>query len=443
MSWIKATINYGFFMIKRHLKDISILKWVIFSLGILFYFYEFFIRVSPSIIVNDLMTKFHINAATVGFISAFYFYLYAVMQVPVGVMMDRFGARSLLTIGAISCGLGAILFGVATSTLMLSLGRALQGIGSAFAFLGMVYICSHWFHSSKLAFLVGLGNSIGMLGAAAGEGPLSSFNQLFGWRTTINTFGIMGILLGLFILFIVRNEPEGVEKKLRKKQKLKDLHIGDHLKTVFKNPHSWIISFICFSIYATTTAFAGLWGVPFLEKAYGVSNTVASYALSTFFLGWIVGGPIIGLISDKIKNRKIVFIFSGLINAGLISSVIYYQLPSIYLVYVILFFVGFFSSSQNLTYCVAIEINPVECKGTAIATTNFINFAFGSLIQPLVGFLLSLHWKGALSNGIAVYSTHNYRFALMVFPISFLVSALLSLFLKERKDQVKKNVIKA
>ncbi len=424
-------------MIKRHLGDFKVLKWVIFSLGVLFYFYEYFVRVSPSIIVTELMSTFNIGAASVGIISACYFYIYAVMQVPVGVMMDRFGARSLLTIGSISCGVGALVFGIAFSTVLLGVGRFLQGAGSAFAFLGMVYICSHWFPASRLAFLVGLGNSLGMLGAAAGEGPFSSFTSAYGWRPTLITLGIIGILLGLFILFVVRNEPKGMEKHLKKKIKIKDLHVGDHLKTVCKNPHTWIVAFLCFALYTTTTSFAGLWGVPFLKTAYNVSNDVASYAFSIFFFGWIIGGPIIGLFSDRIKNRKVVFIGAGLINAFLMSCIIYFHLGSIIVVYVLLFLVGFFSSSQNLTYCVAIEINPLNCKGTAIALSNFINFGLGSSVQPLVGWFLQKHWIGKLSHGVQVYSIQNYKLALTIFPLSFIIAAIVAFFLKERKDQVK------
>lgn len=424
-------------MIKKHLGDFKVLKWIIFSLGALFYFYEYFVRVSPSIMVSDLMSSFKIGAAYVGGISAMYFYIYALMQVPVGVLMDRFGARSLLSIGSVSCGLGALVFGIAFSTLLLSGGRFLQGAGSAFAFLGMVYICSHWFPSSKLAFLVGLGNSIGMLGAAAGEGPLSSFTSAFGWRPTMITLGIIGILLGLFIFFIVRNEPEGMEKHLKKKPKVKDLHIGEHLKTVCKNPYSWVAAILCFLLTATTTSFAGLWGDSFLKTAYNVSNNVASYAFTIFFVGWIVGGPLVGLFSDKIRNRKIVFIIAGLVNAFLMSCIIYFHLGSIFTVYLLLFLVGFFSSSQNLTYCVAIELNPQECKGTAIALTNFINFGLGSFIQPIVGWLLQKHWQGHMSDGVQIYSLQNYKYALTLFPITFVLTTLIAFFLKEKREQVK------
>lgn len=421
-------------MIKRHLNDVKILKWVIFALAVLFYFYEYFLRVSPSTMVTELMSSFSIGAASIGVISAYYFYIYALMQIPVGVMMDRFGARSLLTISSMVCGLGALIFGLAFSNLFLSMGRFFQGAGSAFAFLGMVYVCSHWFPASRLAFLVGLGNSLGMLGAAGGEGPLSSLVDAFGWRPTMISFGVVGFLLGFLILFIVRNEPDNVERHLKKKPRIKDLHIGDHLKTVCKNPHSWIVAILCFAIYATTSALAGLWGVPFLQAAYGISTSTASYAFTLFFLGWIVGGPVLGYLSDKMQNRRFVFIVTSFINAVLISVIIYFHLPSITVVYLLLFIVGFFSSSQNLTYCVAIEINPIECKGTAIALTNFINFALASILQPLVGFMLEKNWAGGISHGVQVYTLANFKVALSIFPVFFLFAALLSFFLKEKKS---------
>src|SRR5690606_9072077 len=144
---------------------------------------EYFLRVAPSVMITDLYKAYHIGAGVFGVISAAYLYAYAPMQLPVGVLMDRYGARKLLTLATLICGIGSILFGVAPTVWLSIVSRLMMGVGSAFAFIGMVYISSHWFHGKILALLIGAGNSIGMLGAVVGEGPLSQLVQTFSWRS--------------------------------------------------------------------------------------------------------------------------------------------------------------------------------------------------------------------------------------------------------------------
>ncbi|MCH9631516.1 MAG: hypothetical protein S4CHLAM37_15390 [Chlamydiia bacterium] len=423
---MKKFYNNKFFHMKNH----PYRKWIIWSLAVFFYFYEYFLRVSPSLMVDNLMKDFHINAAMVGIISAFYFYIYALMQLPVGLMMDRYGSRRLLTFGALACGIGGILFGIAFKIYLLDIARLLQGAGSAFAFVGMVYICSHWFEASRLAFLVGLGNSVGMLGAVIGEGPISFAVSGFGWRPTIIVIGIVGLALAVLIFLVVRNEPPHVEKHGR--TSIKNLHIGNHLKLVCSNWKTWVNAIIGLSFLITTIAFAGLWGVPFLETAYHTTKEVASFGISVFFIGWIIGGPLIGHYSDRIGKRRPIFIFCGIATCLLMSILIYYPYFSIYIAYLVLFGIGFFSSAQNLSYCVAIELNPIQTKGTAISLTNFVIYTGGAIIQPVVGAMIVAKWAGKTLNGIPVYSISDYQFALTCFPIFFLIAAIAAIFLKEK-----------
>ena len=417
-------------------KQIQARRWIIWSLAVFFYFYEYFLRVSPSLMVDNLIKDFHIHAAVVGVISAFYFYIYALMQMPVGLLMDRYGARKLLTIGSIACGVGGILFGVATKVFLLDIGRLFQGAGSSFAFVGMVYICSHWFEASRLAFLVGLGNSLGMLGAVIGEGPISFAVESYGWRGTILIIGLVGLVLAAVIYLLIRNEPANIEK--HGKTSIKSLHIGEHLKLVCKNMQTWINAIVTFSLLMTTTAFAGLWGVPFLQTAYHASKEVASFALSVFFVGWIVGGPLLGHYSDRIGKRRPVFIVCGLAACILMTILVYFPVFPIYVAYILLFGIGFFSSAQNLGYCVAIELNPIRAKGTSIALANFTVYLVASFVQPIVGVLLDSKWSGPthFAQGNPVYTLQNYQYSIFCFPLFFLLASIAAFFLREKPQGV-------
>lgn len=408
----------------------DVLKWVIWGFAILFLFYEFFLRVFPSVMVEDLMFAFKVDAAALGSLSAFYFYIYAPMQIPVGMLMDRFGARNLLTFAALICAVGYFFFSFALALKIAELGRAFIGLGSSLAFIGMVYISSHWFSAHKLALLIGLGNSIGMFGAAFGEGPLSLLVERIGWRETVWLFGVVGLALSLAIYLFVRNKPmmhpQESQKKLHYKQLLGQLGV------ISQNPQTWFngIGALCF--YMATGAFAGLWAVPFLQTAFGVSKETASFASSMVFVGWIVGGPIIGHYSDK-RNSRIGFVkLFSLLSLAAISLLIYIPRWPVFFIFLWMFLLGVFSSAQLLNFSLAIEFNPFRGKGTAIALTNFIIAAGTATLQPLVGLLLDLFWTGKTDAGIRVYAVESYRLALSVFPALFIGAFIFFCFLHKK-----------
>ncbi len=395
------------------------LRWSIWILAAGFYFYEFVLRVSPSVMVPELMSSFGITASSVGVLSAFYLYAYAPMQLPVGVLMDRYGVKKVLSIASVICGVGALLFSMSGGLFMASFGRLMIGAGSSFAFIGMVYITSHWFPPKKRAFLIGLANSIAMLGASAGSGPLTMLIELFDWRKTIAALGLFGLFIGGIIFIILRFDRHNQEVEEETSDVNQD--IFRHLKTVIRKKNIWLNAFAALFFYMTTTAFAGLWGLSFVQTAYEVSKEVAGYAMSMVFAGWLVGGPLVGLWSDLI-GKRITAIRFGIIGALLcLLPVIYVPSIPISAVYILLFGVGLFSSAELLSFSLAIELNGMKQKATAAAFTNFMISCGDAVIQPMIGFLLDLHWTGGMQDGVRVYSTENYQMALLCLPITLIV----------------------
>lgn len=401
-------------------------RWIMWSLAILFYFYQYFLRVSPAVLTNDLIDRFNVHAAAIGNMSANYFYVYALLQIPTGVLMDRFGAKKLLSFGSVVCGIGTLLFGVAHTFGLIDLGRLLQGVGSSFAFIGMIYICSHWFEASKLALLIGLGDSLGKLGAVAGAGPLSDLIKVFHFQHVMLWIGIGGIFLGLIILLLIKEDKKKISHKL---DPIKKLHLGHHLKSLCMQRQHWINLFVTSVFSITMACFGGLWGVPFIQLAYHVSEEVASYAMSTFFLGCIIGGPIIGHLSDAFRKRAYFLTFCGITAALFLSILIYTPYFSIYWVFILLFAIGLLYSAQNLGYCISLEQNPAILQGTAVGMINFTVFLLGAISQPFVGLLLDLNHSHVGAQ--AIYPVSSYQYALLLCPLSFLLSGLGSLFLKE------------
>ncbi|WP_420420674.1 MFS transporter [Simkania sp.] len=417
------------------MKKGSAMSWWIWALTVTFLFYEFFIRVFPTAMVKELMAAFSVTAGTLGTLSAFYFYAYAPMQLPVGILMDRFGARKLLTFASLICALGSFMFALAPHLPMAELGRLFMGIGSAFGFVGMVYVSSHWFPAEKLALLVGLGNSIGMLGAVGAEGPLAMSIDAVGWRFTLHIFGVFGVLLAIAIYFFIRREPQRMKRGEGKHATMK---LFAKLQVVCSNYKTYLNAVIALLYYMTTAGFASLWGIPFLVQEYGMEKTLAGYAVSMIFVGWIVGGPLIGMISDKFSKRKPFLFGSIILTTATIVPVIYVEQLYVGVLFLLLFLVGFFSSAQLLHFSLAIELNPIEAKGTSIAMTNFIVAIGSSIIQPLLGYFLDLSWDGVIKNGVPFYSSNDYKQAMVTFPITLLLALFLLLFLKERKHTKEK-----
>ena len=401
------------------------LKWIIWSLAAIFYLYEYFLRVAPSFMIPDLMRAFRVDATAVGVLSAFYFYIYAPMQIPIGLLMDRFGARKLMAIASVASGAGALLFGLSEGFSFAALGRFLIGFGAAFGFVGIVYIASHWFSAKRRGVMIGLANTLGMLGAILGQGPLRHAINSYGWRGVTIALAVFGLSLGVLIYLIMRDDPktDDIPKGHEDEKKL-----WKNFLVVCKNRYSWIISLSAMFFYVSTATFAGLWGVPYIHETYQISLANAGFIVSMIFVGWAVGGPIIGVISDKLEKKKTPLMISTAVGFILMLLVVYLQVP-LWLLYPLFFLIGFVSSAQLLCFSFTIDINPIYAKGTAAAFTNFIVVIGTAVFQPLVGYLLDLNWTGQMEGVIRSYSPYAYKIAMTTFPISFALAFLFALLM--------------
>lgn len=405
-------------------------KWLVWVLAILFLFYEFFLRVYPAVMVPQLMEAFQVNALVLGTLSAFYFYSYAPMQLPVGLLMDRFGARKLLTFAALICGIGCFLFASSSSLGAAELGRFFMGIGSAFAFVGMVFVSSHWFSASRLALLVGIGNSIGLMGAAFGEGPLSIIVEIIGWRETVYIFAVVGIILGVIIFLFIRGENKLFSEKEKTHESF--AHAFSSFQSVCMNSNTWFNALGALMFFLTTNVLAGLWAVPFLQTVHGLDYEVAAFAVTMLFIGEIIGGPILGIISDKMKRRKPI-LYIGCIGAFCCLIPLIYMSPlSPISIFILFLLIGFFSAAELLNFPLAVELNNLEAKGSAIAVTNFVIAIGASIMQPVVGYLLDISAGITVWNhNIGKYTASDYTSALVVFPISIILALICYFFVKE------------
>lgn len=398
---------------------------IIFSLASLFLFFEMALQVSPSIMTSQLMSEFNINASVLGVMASCYFYSYTAMQIPSGLLFDRFGPRVLICLATLVCSLGALFFGFSHTVAFLAIGRFLLGIGSAFAFVGVLAVAAKWFPPSVFALFVGITQFLASVGAMSGALPLAYAVDNYGWRDTTIFLGYTGIILAILCGLIIRNNPPGESSSSHEH---KGLSLGRSFKEVVSQGQTWALGLYSFTNWAPALIFPALWGVPYLMRKFGMPNTKAALATSLFWIGVAAISPFLGWISDLIQRRKILLTLSTLV--GLIASVLLLYVPGIsyFTVCVLLFFIGAASSGNILCFAVAKDINRPSVTSTAMGFNNMAVVCGGAVFQPICGWILAKMWDGAMSAGVPVYSTKAFDFALSTVPICYLIGLIASMF---------------
>jgi MFS family permease len=407
----------------------KIQPWLIWSLGAAFFFAEYFARVDPSVMVPQLMTAFHVGAFALGSLSAYFYYPYIAMQLPVGALVDRYGPHRLLAAGAFVCAIACFLFSIAHDLWLAELSRALMGFSAAFAFVGTLKLATLWFQPRQLGLLAGLTQGIGMLGAAIGEGLFSVIVEKIGWRHTLGLIALILLGLAMLIALFVRDKRPGLLNRMVPDST--HLKVWDGLKIVFRNRQSWRVAIFAGLIYAPTGAFAEFWGPSFLHSVYGTTPEMSALAISVIFIGLAVGGPFIGWISDRIGLRRPILIMSAVIGMILISIVLYIPHLPLVLLFIILFLYGVSNMGVALSYAVAAELNPFPIVGISIAFTNMASVLVAAALQPLIGWMLEFHWNGVMVGGHPLYSAADYQSAMAMLPFALILAAGVALSIKE------------
>ena len=414
----------------------KLIPWTIWFLAALFYMYENIIQVSPGVMVPDLMKAFSINSAALGSLIAFFFYSYATMQIPVGVLVDNYNARILLTIAALSCALGCILFGTAENVIMIAIGRLLIGFGAAFAAICTMKLAANWFHGRQFSLLVGLMMTLGMLGSMIGETPLAIVVDNMGWRHAMLLLAVVGIILASLIALFVRNSPTELKPQdalAIKKQKQQALPLLHGLLTVIKSSQSWVLAIYGGLIFASTSIFGGLWGVPFLMKAYSLDKPTAAGIVSIMFFGWVVGSPLSGVLTNIFNSYKKILWVSSTGALVIMLAILYIPSLPIFALSALIFLFGVFSSFFLPSFTLMHDLHSSMCSGAALGFMNTANMIGGALGQPLIGVLLDATWDGTLVNGVRIYSVANYQYSLSCLPVMILLSLVLIPFIQEKR----------
>ncbi|HEV2614511.1 MAG TPA: MFS transporter [Gammaproteobacteria bacterium] len=394
--------------------------FMIIALSAAFLFYKYVLQVSPGIMSDNLMQAFHINGAQLGNLAAMYFYGYIVVQLFAGPLLDKFGVRKVTPVAILMCALGALFFSYSQFFGSALLSRLLIGMGTSFATISYLKCGADHFKPQQFAFVSGLLGTAIMLGAVFGEAPLVAVLHHIGWRKMLFDVSLAGFFIAIIFFVIARDKP--VEK-----QESTESFSVKNLIAILKSPKNWSLAIYSGCAFSPVAVLGGLWGNPFLCAAYPISLEQASFLLSWIFIGFGVGGPILGFIADKTNAHSFIMKMTALVSSLSLLILIYGHHLSLWMIGFLMFVIGLCSAAILLAFVLAKNLNSVLMVGTVIAMVNTGGDIVGAVTQPLVGKFLDLHWSGILVNGARHYSLSDYHHAFIILPI-YLVLAWVSLF---------------
>ncbi|HEY5740842.1 MAG TPA: MFS transporter [Gammaproteobacteria bacterium] len=398
---------------------------VAFALGTLFFGYAFVQRVSPSVMTDELMRDFAVGGAALGSLSAFYFYAYASIQLPVGMLTDHFGPRKLMSFAAGLCALASVAFALSDSLLAASIGRALIGATVAFAFVGTLAIAGYWFRPQQYALLAGLLQTVGMTGGIFGQAPLRQLVEGIGWRGSMLVLAAVAIVIGITLLLLVPKRSR--EQKTHGPQP----GIFDGLRAVTANPQTWICSLIGFGMASSMLAFGGLWGVPWLSSVHGYAKTEAAGITSMIFVGWAIFSPLAGWASDRMGRRNPILLGGASITLAALALLVYATPQSTALLMLLIFVIGAGGSSMTVCFGSVRELNDINYSSTSLGLMNMCIVGSGAVMQPLIGWLLDSNWDGQLVDGARVYGAAAYSSAFVSLLVTNAAALAAGLLLRE------------
>ena len=407
--------------------------WLVWLIAALAFGYAFFHRVAPSVMVSDLMSEFAIGGAMLGTLSALYFYPYVLMQVPLGVLIDRFGTRILLGSALTIAGLGSILFATTDSLNGAYAGRILIGIGSAVGFLGSLALAARWFPRNRFAFLSGLVMFFGMGSGMLAQAPLAYFVEQFGWRSSMWSLGVAGLLLAAAAFLIVRNSPGATGQSASSgAQSWREMRQG--LRVGLTSREVWKIALVAAAMSGPMLTIGGLWGTPYLMVAYGLERPQAAFLVSLLLLGWAIGAPASGWLSDWTARRKEMLVVGSLLLAASLSVIVFFPNLPLWLCVAMLIGTGLFGAGMSTSFALVRSVAPPEIAGTVTGIVNAMTVASGAALQPLVGLVLDLSWDGTMTAGSRIYRTEDYRLAFGLVLASAVIGLITAIMLRDPRS---------
>lgn len=397
--------------------------WLVCFIASLFFFFEFVQLSSFDSLNQVIQATFHLNSAQVGMMGSAFLWGNVIFLVPAGLILDKVGPRLSILVSLSISIIGLVLFSFSSGFLIATFGRFLSGIGNAFAFISMVVLVSAWFEAKQQGFAMGMLVNMAFIGGMFAHTPLVYLLNSFGWHMLMLGNVLFGILVLLLIFGWVTDSPLGT--RARDKQQNSSIGIYQVLKQIL-NWQNFSAGFYTCCLNLPILVLCALWGTQYLQVVHHLSMIQASNVVSMIFFGSMIGGPILGWLSDRFQNRKKVMIFGGVcalflaLPLTLVSNAL-----SLSILTSIFFAFGFFTAAQVISYPVIAESNAQIFAGRACSFASMIIMGGGMLAQILFSTLIQYAAQGQMANAYA------FRVAMNLFPISILLALAVLLLMRE------------
>ncbi|MFC6939298.1 MFS transporter [Salinirubellus sp. GCM10025818] len=386
-----------------------------------------FHRVSTGVLSGPLARTFDTTGAELGFLHASFFYIYAALQLPSGLLVDRFGSRRVAAVGLLCMSAGVVGFAVSGSFLAAFLSRAVVGLGGSVLFIATLRFLANWYRPREFATMTGLTAAAAGVGGVLATTPLALAVEATGWRDSMLAAALVGFAFTLGVGVLVRDRPsdagfdpiDGVTPP----EGFPDLGtVAANTRRVLAAPSTWLLGFVLFFLLGTNFTVLGLWGVPYIVHLYDVSVPLASNYVLLGNLGLLVGGPTIGWLSDRL-GRRVSLMFAAVCTFVLAYAVIFLTVtPPLAVVGLVLFAANFTAGGNLLAYAVVKERHSAAASGTVTGTVNSIGY-FGAAVFPAaMGAVLDAYWTGETVAGARIYTALGYRVAFGIATLAGLLS---------------------
>ncbi len=400
---------------------------MIFIVVMAAYTLSFFQRFAPASIAQDLALAFDTTAASLGVLAATYFYVYTLMQVPTGVLVDTLGPRRILLIGGVISFIGSLWFGLAPDLSQALVGRTLVGLGVSVTFIAMLKIIALSFEEHRFASLTGLGVFIGNIGSVLAGVPLAFAAAEIGWRAVFIAVAVASLVFGTLAWWMMRHSAAMAGTRVDRTV------VMGGLWSVLRNRQTWAPALTNLGLAGSYFTFAGLWAMPYLTQVHGYSRNIAATHLSLMYAGFAVGCLTLGIISDRLRQRKTILISAAVVYCSIWCVWWWGGALPVAATMALCALMGFSTAGFSLTWACAKEVNPPQLAGMSTSIANVGGFFGAAVMQPLVGWLMDRVWAGTMANGVRAYSLADFRFGLSVVIALAFFGLLAAFFVRETR----------
>ncbi|MEK8199481.1 MFS transporter [Lysinibacillus sp. FSL M8-0134] len=407
-------------------------RWIVFVSVLFTYLLMASQRTAPGLITDQLMRDFSVTASTIGLLTSIQFFVYTSLQIPMGILADRFGPNFFLIFGATLTGLGTILYSLGTHEFVLFFSRMLTGVGDATIWVNMVLILAQWFHKKEFVRLIGFAGMTGSLGFLLATVPFATLILLFGWRITFFSTGLLLLLCGGLLYFVLVKNTKRIipEKPAVITEEVPREKTSIVIRRIFSSRQAWALFFCHFGVVGGYVGFISSWAVPYGIDMYEMTRSEASQLIMIGLIGALIGAPLMSWVAGWLGTIKRPYIAIQMtVLLSWFSFLIVKGHPSFWVLIVLFFIIGFGYGASALTFAAVRQTFPITESGIVSGFANTGGFLSAALLPIIFGYILD-YFQAATGN---VSDGYYYGF---VSPVLFSVIGLMGvLLLKEKRER--------